>query len=918
MKQKLYPILMLCALLLAAPAVRAATYYGIKVGGVSVTSDNASNVTGSNITANNSERPYKVSYDASTKTLTLDNVRIYRTGSYNRAILNESCEGLTIVFRSHCYLQAKDASPVRLNASTTMKSVAYAKIEVWGGNEDGLTVGSGATLTLDRAHLFVWSTNSDGLCGDTGKENVVVKNNSIVLLTSSDGDNQYAIYKVASISVERSFFSASEAKALKAFSMSADMLALFGWYDADEQGFGLDGKAFFKAAPCIYINEANFPDANLRKYLLGTDFNYAGYGALIRPVPVGADGDYDPAYYLKIDRSRTLDKLSSLQIANKGIASLQGIGVFTGLRQLDCSGNGLTSIDLTPFPQLEEVNCSKNKIASLDLSRNPELTVLQCVGNKLSSLAINNLRHLSSLDCHSNNLTALDLSSLAALAYLNCEANKISSLALGCKDSLEALRCSTNNLTELDLHEFPQLSGLACNGNQLTSLLLPRNLTEVECNNNKLTELNLSGSGNLTHLYCGDNNLQTLRVQNCAVLEQLDCSGNKLTALPLTGCPELVMLDCSNNLLTDLTLSGNTGLATIAAARNQLKTLDLLWNREVQSVDLWGNQISGEGLDNLISNLPALSGRSLFLVNHTYADEANECTAAQVQAAKNRGWTIYHQTGKSQEVTSACKNYDLWIAGKRTCNHGTLVSGTSYDDATKTLTLNNADVSYDGTIGILSKVDNLNVKLTGKNTISTSGSSVGMRLMKNTEAGKVSFSGGGELNITSGGVGLQTYGDVEFKDGVKVSAESTGTLAGLQGRKFSADGDFPSIIISGEGTEVKAKGGTQGSVLNFHALNFSNGIAIAEPTGATFAADYGVVKDNRIVAGEWVVFARSATSANPYDLNKDGSVDVSDVTELVSYVLNPDGSHGTDYDLNKDGAVDVSDVTELVSAVLAQ
>ena len=58
--------------------------------------------------------------------------------------------------------------------------------------------------------------------------------------------------------------------------------------------------------------------------------------------------------------------------------------------------------------------------------------------------------------------------------------------------------------------------------------------------------------------------------------------------------------------------------------------------------------------------------------------------------------------------------------------------------------------------------------------------------------------------------------------------------------------------------------------------------------------------------------------ASPYDLNGDGSVDVSDVTILVGYVLNPDGSHATDYDLNKDGAVDVSDVTELVSTVLAQ
>ena len=130
-----------------------------------------------------------------------------------------------------------------------------------------------------------------------------------------------------------------------------------------------------------------------------------------------------------------------------------------------------------------------------------------------------------------------------------------------------------------------------------------------------------------------------------------------------------------------------------------------------------------------------------------------------------------------------------------------------------------------------------------------------MRLIKNTESSKVTFSGGGELNITSGGIAFMTHADVEFKDGVKVSAESTDVFNGMQGRRSSADSNFPSITISGEGTEVRAKGGTQGSVLNFHALNLNDGITIAEPFGATFAEDYGVIKDNRIVAGEWVVFA---------------------------------------------------------------
>ena len=52
-----------------------------------------------------------------------------------------------------------------------------------------------------------------------------------------------------------------------------------------------------------------------------------------------------------------------------------------------------------------------------------------------------------------------------------------------------------------------------------------------------------------------------------------------------------------------------------------------------------------------------------------------------------------------------------------------------------------------------------------------------------------------------------------------------------------------------------------------------------------------------------------------YDINKDNVVDVSDVTALVSVLLEG-GDAPVEYDLNHDGAVDIGDVTELVARVL--
>lgn len=59
----------------------------------------------------------------------------------------------------------------------------------------------------------------------------------------------------------------------------------------------------------------------------------------------------------------------------------------------------------------------------------------------------------------------------------------------------------------------------------------------------------------------------------------------------------------------------------------------------------------------------------------------------------------------------------------------------------------------------------------------------------------------------------------------------------------------------------------------------------------------------------------AGSAENDYDLNGDGTVNVGDVTLLVSAVLSGKASAG--YDLNGDGTVNVGDVTTLVGIVLS-
>ena len=134
-------LLLTFAALLASLAVHAATYYGFKIGGVPVTSDNYQNVTGSNI------KTGTVVYDPSTMTVTLTNVTIERTGSDNRAIYNESKIGLRVKLVGTNKLGAADAAPVRFEQDTYF-IVSSGTTTIAGGSEGGIYITGGRKVIV--------------------------------------------------------------------------------------------------------------------------------------------------------------------------------------------------------------------------------------------------------------------------------------------------------------------------------------------------------------------------------------------------------------------------------------------------------------------------------------------------------------------------------------------------------------------------------------------------------------------------------------------------------------------------------------------------------------------------------------------------------------------------------------------------
>ena len=116
----------------------------------------------------------------------------------------------------------------------------------------------------------------------------------------------------------------------------------------------------------IAINASNFPDPDFRTY-------------------VKAEFDKDNNNSLSDTERKTA---TVINVKDKLIETLEGIEFFPNLKELDCSINQLSRLDVSQNTALEKLVCSTNQLASLNLSKNAKLKYLYCNQNELTSLDV--------------------------------------------------------------------------------------------------------------------------------------------------------------------------------------------------------------------------------------------------------------------------------------------------------------------------------------------------------------------------------------------------------------------------------------------------------------------------------------------------------------------------------------------------
>ena len=339
------------------------------------------------------------------------------------------------------------------------------------------------------------------------------------------------------------------------------------------------------------INDTNFPDPVFREYVRKIAGGPTLTNEKVRQIEVldvswsntkKVLGKRDPITslkgirYLKYvkDLNCSYQKLTTLNLElNSRVEKLNCSGNQltdlwldprgNSLRYLDCGGNKLTALDLSKSPELTELYCSGNKITALDLSANKKLQKINAQTNALTTLDTRNLPELTYLDLQANfDLKAIDVSKSTKLEFLNVAQGKLTSLNVKNNRKLVELYVFLNQLTALDVRSNYLLKKLNCYENQLTALDLSYNgaLESLSVSDNPIAELNLHPLSNLQKLSCSKMQLKKLDVDRCTGLRELYCYDNQIETLDLRSNKKLEALQCQNNRLSWLDLSSNTAL----------------------------------------------------------------------------------------------------------------------------------------------------------------------------------------------------------------------------------------------------------------------------------------------------------------------------------------------------------------------
>ena len=106
----------------------------------------------------------------------------------------------------------------------------------------------------------------------------------------------------------------------------------------------------------------------------------------------------------------------------------------------------------------------------------------------------------------------------------------------------------------------------------------------IDCENNKINELDVSGLKALEKVNCVGNGMTNLNISQCTALTNLYCYDNELSNIDLSTNSDLKLLSCRNNNLSNLDLSKNLNIKYVYAEANNIMHIDTEANTNLKKI----------------------------------------------------------------------------------------------------------------------------------------------------------------------------------------------------------------------------------------------------------------------------------------------------------------------------------------------
>lgn len=281
----------------------------------------------------------------------------------------------------------------------------------------------------------------------------------------------------------------------------------------------------------------------------------------------------------------------------------------TNLVSLDLTNNELTELNLNSNTQLEALYCGNNFLEELSIDQAINLTTLNCSNNNLVTIDLNANLQIDDLDCSFNQIEQLDVSDLPNLISVLANNNNLFTInvANANNPSITTFDATNNvNLFCIEVDDVAFANGAAgwqkdaiadynlnCGtyvpDDNFEQALIDQGIDSDNTLNNfvptadvvALTDLNVAGLGisdltgiedfvALTNLNCSNNQILELDVSANLALQIIDLSFNEVMRLDVVNNTAITELSCNANALNfiDVANGNNANLVTFNAQNN--------------------------------------------------------------------------------------------------------------------------------------------------------------------------------------------------------------------------------------------------------------------------------------------------------------------------------------------------------------